>query len=66
MVDLLARALPLARAIGRQGQRHTLATYSWSQVRKRWLDVLQHVATGARGTHGGSPARAAAEDAANR
>jgi glycosyltransferase involved in cell wall biosynthesis len=62
MVDLLARALPLSRAIGRQGRRHALVNYSWSRVRERWLDVLQHVASG-----NGSPARvAASEDAANR
>jgi glycosyltransferase involved in cell wall biosynthesis len=62
MVDLLARALPLSLAIGRQGRRYTLANYSWSQVRAHWLDVLQHVAR-----KNGSRARVAAtEDAANR
>jgi glycosyltransferase involved in cell wall biosynthesis len=44
MVEFLARSLPLAAAIGRQGRRHALANYSWSRVRERWLDVLLHVA----------------------
>jgi glycosyltransferase involved in cell wall biosynthesis len=49
MLDLLARSLPLANAIGRQGRRHTLATYNWSRVRERWLDVLDHLTkTGSR------------------
>jgi glycosyltransferase involved in cell wall biosynthesis len=61
MVDLLSRARPLADAIGRQGRRHAVATYDWSQVRERWLDVLQHVA------QNGSPARVpATEDAPSR
>jgi glycosyltransferase involved in cell wall biosynthesis len=49
MLDLLARSLPLANAIGRQGQRNTFATYSWARVRERWLDVLAHLTnTGSR------------------
>ena len=44
MLDLLARTPPLASAIGRQGRRHVLASYSWAKVRERWLDVLERTA----------------------
>jgi glycosyltransferase involved in cell wall biosynthesis len=48
MLGLLAGAPPLASAIGRQGRRHVLTTYSWSRVREQWLDTLGDVA-GTRG-----------------
>jgi glycosyltransferase involved in cell wall biosynthesis len=40
MVDLLARARPLADAIGRQGRRWTAETCRWDRVRAIWLDAL--------------------------
>ena len=40
MLDLLARARPLADAIGRQGRRLVAETCSWDRVRAVWLDAL--------------------------
>jgi glycosyltransferase involved in cell wall biosynthesis len=44
MLDLLARAKPLAAAIGAQGHRYAQAEYSWDRVRERWLAALAEVA----------------------
>ena len=41
MLDLLARARPLAAAIGAQGRRMFRAAYSWDRVRAVWLDALE-------------------------
>jgi glycosyltransferase involved in cell wall biosynthesis len=40
MLDLLATAAPLARAIGRQGGRFVAEACSWDRVRDVWLDAL--------------------------
>jgi glycosyltransferase involved in cell wall biosynthesis len=40
MLDLLARARPLAAAIGRQGRRWTAENGGWDRVRAVWLDAL--------------------------
>jgi glycosyltransferase involved in cell wall biosynthesis len=48
MLDLLARATPMADAIGRQGRRWVRATCTWSRVRDAWLDVLTAVAAARR------------------
>lgn len=44
MLDLLARAKPLAEAIGAQGRRYLRENYSWDRVREVWLDALGEVA----------------------
>jgi glycosyltransferase involved in cell wall biosynthesis len=44
MLDLLARAKPLAEAIGGQGRRYVRETYSWDRVRDEWLAALGEVA----------------------
>ena len=49
MLDLLARAKPLADAIGSQGRRYVRENYSWDRVRDEWLAALGAVATPARG-----------------
>ena len=49
MLDLLARAQPLADAIGAQGRRYVRERYSWDHVREEWLAALDEVATRARG-----------------
>jgi len=49
MLDLLARAKPLADAIGSQGRRYVRENYSWDRVREEWLAALGAVATPARG-----------------
>jgi glycosyltransferase involved in cell wall biosynthesis len=46
MLDLLARAEPLASAIGAQGRRYVRAEYSWEQVRDAWLAALGEAAVG--------------------
>ena len=46
MLDYLARAEPLASAIGAQGRRYAHAAYSWEHVRQAWLAALQDVASG--------------------
>jgi glycosyltransferase involved in cell wall biosynthesis len=43
MLDLLARARPLAAAVGRQGRRHTREWCDWARVRERWLDAISTV-----------------------
>jgi glycosyltransferase involved in cell wall biosynthesis len=48
MLDLLARARPLAEAIGAQGRRFVREHYSWDHVRGEWLAALGEVATRAR------------------
>ena len=48
MLDLLARARPLADAIGRQGRRWTAETCRWDRVRGVWMDALA-LATGPGG-----------------
>jgi glycosyltransferase involved in cell wall biosynthesis len=40
MLDLLATAAPLARAIGRQGGRFVAEACSWDRVRDVWRDAL--------------------------
>jgi glycosyltransferase involved in cell wall biosynthesis len=49
MLDFLARSLPVAEAIGRQGRDYVRAAYSWERVRERWLDALREIAAGGRG-----------------
>jgi glycosyltransferase involved in cell wall biosynthesis len=49
MLDLLARARPLADAIGSQGRRYVRENYSWDRVREEWLAALEAVAKPARG-----------------
>jgi hypothetical protein len=44
MLDLLARAKPLAEAIGAQGRRYVRETSSWDRVREAWLSALAEVA----------------------
>jgi glycosyltransferase involved in cell wall biosynthesis len=44
MLDLLARAKPLAAAIGAQGRRYAQTEYSWDRVRERWLAAMEEVA----------------------
>jgi glycosyltransferase involved in cell wall biosynthesis len=44
MLDLLARAQPLASAIGAQGRRYVRNAYSWEHVRDEWLAALRDVA----------------------
>ena len=44
MLDLLARAKPLAESIGAQGRRYAQAEYSWERVREHWLAALAEVA----------------------
>ncbi|MBA2567928.1 MAG: glycosyltransferase family 4 protein [Actinobacteria bacterium] len=48
MLDLLARAEPLADAIGSQGRRYARENYSWDRVRDGWLAALSGVARPAR------------------
>lgn len=48
MLDLLARAKPLADAIGAQGRRYVHEHYRWDRVREKWLAALDEVATRAR------------------
>jgi glycosyltransferase involved in cell wall biosynthesis len=48
MLDLLARAAPMADAIGRQGRRWVRATCTWPRVREAWLDALTGVAAARR------------------
>lgn len=48
MLDLLARAKPLAAAIGAQGRRYVRENYSWDRVREEWLGALIDVAAAAR------------------
>jgi glycosyltransferase involved in cell wall biosynthesis len=43
MLDLLARAQPLAAAIGAQGRRYVRENYSWDRVRDEWLDAFADV-----------------------
>ena len=54
MVDLLARAAPLAQALGRQGRRFVERDCSWDRVRAAWLAAIHDVAgrePGAAGLH---------------
>ena len=44
MLDLLARAEPLAGAIGAQGRRYVREAYSWDHLRDEWLGAIAHVA----------------------
>jgi glycosyltransferase involved in cell wall biosynthesis len=44
MLDLLARAEPLAGAIGAQGRRYVRETYSWDHLRDAWLTAIADVA----------------------
>jgi glycosyltransferase involved in cell wall biosynthesis len=44
MIDLLARARPLATALGRQGRRFTERECSWERLRARWLSALHEAA----------------------
>jgi glycosyltransferase involved in cell wall biosynthesis len=44
MLDLLARDHGLADDIGRQGEEHARASFSWDAVRAAWLDALADVA----------------------
>ena len=44
MLDFLARAEPLALALGAQGRRYVRAEYSWDRVRDAWFDALREVA----------------------
>jgi hypothetical protein len=48
MLDFLDRSTAVAEAIGRQGRNYVRSTYSWQQVRKRWLEALRDVATSVR------------------
>jgi glycosyltransferase involved in cell wall biosynthesis len=43
MLDLLARAKPLASAIGGQGRRYVQSANSWERVRDSWLAALEDV-----------------------
>jgi glycosyltransferase involved in cell wall biosynthesis len=47
MLDFLARAQPLASALGGQGRRYVRAEYSWEHVRDAWLSALEEVAAAA-------------------
>jgi glycosyltransferase involved in cell wall biosynthesis len=44
MLDFLARATPLATAIGAQGRRYARAHYSWDRVREGWRVAIEEVA----------------------
>jgi hypothetical protein len=44
MLDLLARAQPLAESIGTQGRRYAQDEYSWDRVREHWLAALAEIA----------------------
>jgi glycosyltransferase involved in cell wall biosynthesis len=44
MLDFLARAEPLASALGGQGRRYVRSEYSWEHVRDSWLSALEEVA----------------------
>jgi glycosyltransferase involved in cell wall biosynthesis len=44
MLDLLARAEPLAAAIGAQGRRYVREAYSWDHLRNEWLSAIDAVA----------------------
>jgi glycosyltransferase involved in cell wall biosynthesis len=44
MLDLLARAKPLAAAIGAQGRRYAKNQYDSGRIRKSWLEALAKVA----------------------
>jgi glycosyltransferase involved in cell wall biosynthesis len=44
MLDFLVRAKPAAEAIGRQGRNFVRSSYSWSEVKERWLEALAFVA----------------------
>jgi glycosyltransferase involved in cell wall biosynthesis len=44
MLDLLAKAKPLAAAIGAQGRRYVQSEYSWTAVRDGWLAALEEIA----------------------
>jgi glycosyltransferase involved in cell wall biosynthesis len=46
MLDLLARAAPLADAVGRQGRRWVERHCSWDGVRDAWLEEIGRVAEG--------------------
>jgi glycosyltransferase involved in cell wall biosynthesis len=45
MLDLLARARPLAAAIGRQGRRHVAHRYSAESLKRGWLAAIDEVAS---------------------
>jgi len=49
MLDLLARARPLADAVGRQGHRYVERECSWDRVRAAWLEAIREVAAGVGG-----------------
>lgn len=49
MIDLLARARPLAAALGRQGRRYTSTACSWDRLRASWLDAVRAVAAAPAG-----------------
>ena len=49
MIDLLARARPLAAALGRQGRRYVAAECGWDRLRGAWLDAVRTVAAGSPG-----------------
>jgi glycosyltransferase involved in cell wall biosynthesis len=44
MMQLLAKAKPVADAIGRQGRRFIRTAYSWESVRNKWTEALADVA----------------------
>jgi glycosyltransferase involved in cell wall biosynthesis len=46
MIDLLARARPLAAALGRQGRRWVARECSWERVRNAWLAAIGSVSGG--------------------
>ena len=50
MLDLLARAVPLAGALGRQGRTWVTEAYSWDRVREVWRAALARAASGAEGS----------------
>jgi glycosyltransferase involved in cell wall biosynthesis len=44
MLDLLARARPLAAAIGRQGRRYVERECGWERLRERWTAIVREIA----------------------
>ena len=44
MLDFLARSEPVAVTLGRQGRRFVNASFTWEEVRSRWLNALSEVA----------------------
>lgn len=50
MLDMLARNPVLSAAIGRQGRRHAVGSYTWERVHSAWREVILRAAVGSVAT----------------